>query len=314
MKQLSNNLKSHPNSYHIIAVLESYKNLKYNLKKLNKLLVNDQNLPGWIYQNDKLSPLKLRQKLFDITNQIEYYDSQDPKETVIYPGIIGSSLDTIEQIHTINNCKIEFKEAIQNLKKLKIKNTDPVLTEEFDKIFSLSETDEKNKREINTKKTLKRNGLARLNLKQCYRTIKVLPIKPKSISWTWANTKAITKISKNEAILKLQQKGNDYGILQQIQKVECLKDSEKLAIVQNLAPNLRANVVYPENNDLNIPSRQMIKGHMPIFYPEAPNNELPYYKPPKSKEEISFRENKRADSKLDIEVFLPAIRAYRYHK
>lgn len=308
----NNNLNSHPNSYHIIAVLEAYKNLKSNLKKLHKLLINDQSLPGWIYQNDKLTSIKLRQKLFDITNQIEYHDFQNPKETVIYPGIIGASLETIEQINIINNCKIEFKEAIQNLKKLKIKNTDPVLTKEFDKIFDLSEIDEKNKRELNTQKTLKRNGLARLNLKQCYRTIKVLPIKPKSISWTWANTKAITKISKNEAILKLQQKGNDYGIMQQIQKVECLKDSEKLAIVQNLAPNLRANIVYPENNSLDIPSRQMIKGHMPIFYPEVPYNELPYFKAPKSKEDISFRENKRADSKIDTEPFLPAIRGFRY--
>jgi len=312
MEQLNNNLKSHPNSYHIIAVLESYKKLRNNLKKLNKLLLNDQNLPGWIYQNDKLSPLKLRQKLFDITNQIEYYDAQDPKETVIYPGIIGASLDTIEQINIINNSKSEFKEAIQNLKKLKIKNTDPVLMAEFNKIFNVVEKDDKNKRALNTQKTLKRNGLARLNLKQCYRTIKVLPIKPRSISWTWANTKAITKISKSDAILKLQQKGNDYGIMQQIQKVECLKDSDKLAIVQNLAPNLRANIVYPENYDLDIPSRQMIKGHMPIFYPEIPNNELPYYKSPKSKENINFRDNKRADSKLDTEVFLPAIRAYRY--
>lgn len=306
----NNNLKSHPNSYHIIAVLESYKNLKKNLLKLNSLILADQNLPLWIYNNDNLNSNELRYKLIIILNQIEYHDAQDPKETVIYPGIIAASKETIDQISIINNCKSEFKEAIQNLKKLKIKNSDPVLTDEFNKVFYSFE-DNKNKREFNTQSTLKRNGLARLNLKQCYRTIKVLPIKPNSVSWTWANTKAISKISKDEAIEKLKLKGNDYGIQQQIKKVESLKNHEKLAIVQVLAPNLRSNIVYPDNK-LDIPNRQMIKGHMPIFYQDIIGNELPYFKVPKPKSEVNIRENKRADRKLDSEAFLPAIRAFRY--
>ena len=253
--------------------------------------------------------------MFDIITQIEYHDTQDPKETVIFPGIIGASLSTINQIDQINYSKSKFKEAIQNLKKLKIKNSDPILTKEFNKILDINKLDYTNKREENTQITLKRNGLARLNLKQCYRTIKILPVKPKSISWTWANTKAITKITKDEAIAKLQQKGNDYGIQQQIQKVGSLNNAEQLAIVQNLAPNLRANIVYPTNNlknKIETPDRQMIKGHMPIFYPENNNNELPYFKPPKEKNTLNKRANKRSDSKLDPEVFLPAIRVHRY--
>ena len=304
---------NHPNSYHIIAVINAYTELKNNLNLLYDLLLKDINLPAWIFKYNKLDPQKLRQKLFDIITQIEYFDNQDPKETVIFPGIIGASNNTINQINLINNSKIKFKEAIQNLKKLNIKNTDPVLTEELNKIYELN-LSSPNSREKNTKNTLKRTRLARLNLKQCYRTIKVLPTKPRAITWTWANTKAITKITKDEAIAKLQTKGNDYGIQQQIIKAESLKINEQIAIVQNLAPNLRANIVYNNSDDLKIPERQMIKGHMPIFYQEQEHNELPYFKPPKDKEELKKRSNKRSDSKLDENIFLPAIRAYRYIK
>ncbi len=164
-------------------------------------------------------------------------------------------------------------------------------------------------RNLNTATTLKSVGLARLHLKQCYRKIPILSHSPLKISWTWAHTRSIKKISINKAQEMLLKKGTDAGIEMQIDKLKHLGAFEELAIVQELAPHLRANIVYSIDDKIH---RSMIKGPIPIFFPCTPETPFPQFKPPVKKCDKDQNRSKRSDVRLDPNPYLPAIRAHRY--
>ena len=109
----------------------------------------------------------------------------------------------------------------------------------------------------------------------------------------------------------LEKKTQELGIILQQKKLATLSPQESLAIVQELAPNLRANIVY--NNGAK--NRQMLKGHLPIFYLDENQTKIPpEFVIPKEKSLQNSSRTKRSDKKLSPEVFLPAIRAHRYLK
>jgi len=152
-------------------------------------------------------------------------------------------------------------------------------------------------------------GFARLHLKQCYRLIPCLAERPSEVSWTWANTKAIKRITVNEAEQLLIRQGRDVGIERQLSKLHTLRDEEPLAIVRNLAPHLRANVVFRKGNDIK---RIMVKGAVPIFYPTTQGDVLPALYPAFEKQGRKEDRAIRLDVKLESLPFLQAIHAHRY--
>jgi len=163
---------------------------------------------------------------------------------------------------------------------------------------------------------LHRIGLSRLHLKQCYRLIPYFEKRPDKITWTWANTRSIKRITVLEADALLLKQGEDNRIAWQRQKLAQLSQDEPLAVVQELAPHLRANVVFRDNEKAT-PTRKMIKGPVPIFYAEhncLQPNLLPCFRPPKEKKAKDKDRLTRNDMKLEPNLFLPAIRAHRYSR
>jgi hypothetical protein len=92
--------------------------------------------------------------------------------------------------------------------------------------------------------------------------------------------------------------------------LRALPQDEILAIVQELAPHLRANVVLP---NLQGPGyyRKMVKG-LPVFYLHKNMENLPELRPPGDKKKRDPRRPRRKDVRLEDMPFLPAIRAHRY--
>lgn len=289
-----------------INVINTFERLQNELIELHNLLViHDKKLPVWFEP-----PLKLhvnlnsttREQIFKFLSQLEYTNEQEPREILIGAGIVAASKTTIEQIDKINNTKLDFKTAILKLKNAKIKISEPILIEKFNAILATRPD------EVAT--NLKKMGLARLHLKQCYRQIPIIA-KPFKISFTWAHTNSIEKIDKQEALELLQRHKIDKGIEQQINKLKTLRDNESLAIVQVLAPHLRANLVF--KNGINT-TRKMIKGSVPIFYEDETGVKLPNFKPPSVEKSKDPHRLSRNDVKIEREAFLPAIRAHRYIK
>ncbi len=285
-------------------VLDSFITLQASLEDLCTAIKKDSELIAWVHEDSEshfaLSNLSAREQAIALFKQIQYHDKQAPREIIVLPGFIGASVATLTRVDEVNKVKDAFKQAVLALKSAKINVQDPHFTEQFDELL--------NTRATPLTQTMQKMGLARLHLKQCYRKIPVLQQAPAKISWTWAHTKAIKKISAIKAQEMLQKKGDDIGIQIQLQKLHALPAHEQLAIVQELAPHLRANIVL--NNDLA--TRVMIKGPVPIFFPCDIQTPYPAFKIPQKKSLRDQNRSIRNDVRLDPTPFLPAIRAHRY--
>jgi hypothetical protein len=297
-----------------IEVINSFQALTAALSQLQQqICLQDAHLPAWFqpplefeFVSDRFNRFNKeesdRTKAYRLIAQLEYLDSQKPREILVGAGLLAASNLTLNAILELNHCKDRFKSAILALKAAKIPVSDPFLAERFEKVLD--------KRPSATAHALRKIGLSRLHLKQCYRKIPFFHQRPHKVSWTWAHTRAITRVTVQQAEQLLRKQGNDAGIELQLNKLYSLKQSELLAIVQELAPHLRANLVMPNGESIK---RLMVKGPVPLFYfAETAHTPLPHFRPPKAKQQRDQKRLIRSDVKLDPEPFLPAIRAHRY--
>lgn len=287
-------------------VLTAFLNLKLALDKLHNCMLSDSNLIAWVDTDSSVASLTtqsatVREKAFSIINQLEYLENQAPREILVCAGFIGSSPETMQAVASLNTAKDEFKKAMIALRSAKILLTDPYFIQKYEGIF--------NNRSSSTSHTLRKMGLARLHLKQCYRKCPILTDVPKKIRWTWANTRSITRISHVEAEELLKKKGDDVGIMIQLKKLYALKSFDHLAIVQDLAPHLRANILFSKNANKE---RCMVKGPVPIFFPATSTTEFPDFKAPDAKKSKDKNRLIRSDLRIESFPYLPAIRAHRY--
>ncbi len=282
-----------------IDVIDAFESLMAAIDKLCQAIETDSALMAWT-QHPSLAPNQHRQRACTIIRQLEYTDEQAPRETVLCAGFIGASAQTLSLAQGVNLSKERFKKSILALRSVNLAKSDPYLTEKFNTILP---------RPQQTAHLLQKLGLARLHLKQCYRKIPILEKAPSKISWTWAHTRAIKKITVAKAEEMLSKKGKIPAIEMQLQKLQSLSPREPLAIVQDLAPHLRANLVFQQENALE---RHMIKGPLPVFFPCTVETPRPQFNPPLPKQEKDATRSKRCDIKIESTPFIPAIRAHRY--
>ncbi len=287
-------------------VIESFSALNSNLRSVTEhMCVLDHDLPAW-FQAPSTLPIpansSIREQAAALINQVEYVDQQQPREILVGAGLVAASAETIAALHALNLAKNNFKTAMLKLRAAKISSSEEYLAQNFEQLLP--------QRNVHVAIKLSRMGLARLHLKQCYRKIPYFMLRPNKVTWTWANTRSIKKISVTEAEQMLLKHTLDEGIERQLKQLRSVNVNEKLAIVQDLAPHLRANIVLPDGNETK---RLMVKGPVPIFYLIDENMTLPKFIPPGIKKGKNIDRVIRKDVKINPEPFLPAIRAHRYY-
>lgn len=289
-----------------INLLDNFAHLTTAIDALCDAIMADERLVAWL-QEIREPPMltqsrdNARQQCCSVLKQLEYLDEQQPREIIVAAGFVGSSAETLEMVNSVNHQKISFKQSMLALKNAKINIRENHLAKGIQAILS--------KRPSSTSTALNTLGLSRLHLKQCYRQIPILNEAPKKITWTWAHTRSIKKITAEKAIEMLGKKGQSTNIELQIKKCQGLSPSEPLAIIQELAPHLRANIVIESSAQTK---RLMVKGPLPIFFPAESCTPCPDFKPPKEKQDKNKNRMIRNDVRIEAEVFLPAIRAHRY--
>lgn len=290
-----------------IDVINSFQVLQSNIQTVTEhVCILDRDLPAWFQAPPSLTmapQATTRQQACALIQQLEYLNTQQPREILVGAGIIAASNETILALQELNIAKNLFKQAILKFKAAKIANSHDLLTQNFETILT--------QRDPALAGDLRRMGLSRIHLKQCYRKIPYYLIRPHKISWTWANTRSIKKISVKTAETMLHKHTQDIGIERQIKLLQTLDPDEPLAIIQDLAPHLRANLVLPHGCDTK---RTMVKGPVPIFYLSEANQPLPEFTPPGIKRGKDQKRLIRSDVKINPEPFLPAIRAHRYYE
>ena len=289
-----------------IAVLESFQSLLDCLSDLQQSMQSEPQLMAWVQGlgPERSNWVEAREKAFQGLAQLEYAPEQAPRSILLCPGFIGASKQTLETVHRVNTAKLAFKKAMIALRSNKKAIQDPQLSQSLEALLG--------KRDAKVADALRKMGLSRLHLKQCYRLIPVLNSVPTKLSWTWANTRAIKRITVQDAIDRLSKRRANPSIDFQLQKLSGLNPKEPLAIVQELAPHLRVNVVFSPTDAAQI--RMMVKGPVPLFFEAGAHTELPRFTPPTEKKGKDAARPRRSDVKIDPEPFVPAIRAHRYRE
>ena len=280
-------------------LFSSYEALLQKLVSFSAALRNDHALPLWVSRTEQeLADQKdMRQKAIQLYQQLWYLDAQEGRETITCPGLIGVSGDTLNAALACNEAKDVFKSAVLALKALGKNQADILLSD-------------LQTREPEVSLALRRMGTARLNLKQAYRHIPLLKIKPVKVGFTWSKQgRTIQRISVAEARRLLSKRQSTPLIQGALSKLASLSENEILARARSVVPHLRANIVFDPNTVT--PHRRLIQTPLPLLVPLLPGENLPEFVPIPP-EPIGQDRLKRSDVKIDDTPFIPMLGIYRY--
>jgi hypothetical protein len=282
-----------------IELLDCFEQLLQTLDSFC-IVIRQDNLPVWVSHTEAElgDVLNMRLKAIQLYRALWYEGSEDGRETLTCPGIVGASPETLIAAQACNIAKDRFKAAILALKTLGRIEAKAVMTDLHCRQQSVA-------------LAMRRMGAARLNLKQAYRHIPLLEECPLKIGFTWSRQgRVIQRTSLDEARLLLEQRVETPQVILERQKLATLGNDEVLARVRSVCPHLRANLVFADNDGFGV-RRRLMQTPLPLLVPLLPGQPLPEFVRVASEPPISLR-LRRADVRIEDEPFLPSMRIHRY--
>lgn len=284
-----------PSAYQVLLELEQQFDHLLNKIEVAASLYEQQAPSTWVFNQPTPDRYWLREALFDMWHQ----QDQDGRETRNYIAIIAANEELLEAIHSINQAKAGFSERLQHIKQ--------ALPESF--------SDAKSRlpqRHPQVDEALRRNGLARLHLKQSWRQLPIAQAPVSRVRFAWYSSgRSIKRMSVQEAEKRLLQLDTDADHIRiQLRKLADIPSSEILAQVQTQAPLMRANLFFTEPL-ADGHTRRALNAAMPIFVPEN-SQRLPHINVPPLQPPTTRTRARRRDEKLEQDAFLPSLRIYRY--
>ncbi|CAM3863388.1 DNA replication terminus site-binding protein [Vreelandella rituensis] len=228
-----------------------------------------------------------------------YEEGQDGRSTRPYIGMIAAGPDLLEAVAAVNAAKSVFSQVLAE-----IKREEKALIPELKGSLPA--------RHPALASNLSGAGLARLNLKQCWRHIPVAdaPVERVHLSW-YTSGRSIKRLTVAAVEQKLMSMNTDSQHVEILMKtLASVPSREPLAQVQTLAPTMRANLFFidplrdgRDRRAMNVP--------LPLFIPSI-DGRLPLHNQPTPFPPESRTRKVRSDEKLEEEPFLPSLRIYRY--
>lgn len=227
-----------------------------------------------------------------------YQDGQDGRETRSCYGLIPATEQQLAIAIQINQEKELFKSKIKALQK-------------SDKTSWLELRGKLAQSHPSLRQQLQYSGLSRLHIKQTWRHIPVIDRTPIRAGFNWYHSgRSIQKISvkqAQDALLNLDTSSDH--IQTQLSLLNKLSANTKLAKVQNLAPTMRANLFYEDNQ---LPQRQAMNVSLPILFKASDNGLMPQHNQPDLTAPKERQRKIRSDKVIEDHPFLPSIRVHRY--
>lgn len=283
-----------------INLLAGFEALLAQIDALCIAVRQDSDLPAWVSRTEAelIENLDMRSKAIQIYRALWYEDSQDGRETITCPGIVGVSPATLVVADACNAAKNEFKNTVLALKAL-------------NRTEARSLMDDLHRRWDTVAIAMRRMGAARLNLKQAYRHIPFLEQRPLKIGFTWSKQgRVIQRTSVAAARCLLEQRVETPQTRLELQRLSEVDENESLARVRRVCPHLRANIVFPELEQGRV-LRRLMQAPMPILVPLQCGERLPEFVAVTPDPPVSLR-LRRADVRIEDEPFLPSVQLYRY--
>jgi hypothetical protein len=287
--------QSSPSAYHVLLQLEQQFDHLLDSIEAAVSLYEKQQSATWVFHQATPTRHWLREALFDMWHE----QDQDGRETRNYIAIVAANEELLMAIGAVNQAKARFSERLQHIKQA----------------FPQALSDAKGRlpqRHPHVDEVLRRNGLARLHLKQSWRQLPIAQAPVSRVRFAWYSSgRSIKRLSVREAENKLLQLDTDAPHIRiQLRKLAGIPSGEVLAQVQTQAPLMRANLFFSEPLD-DGHTRRALNAAMPIFVP-ASNQRLPHINLPALHPPTTRTRARRRDEKLEQDVFLPSLRVYRY--
>lgn len=284
-----------PSAYKVLLQLEQQFDHLLDTIEAAASLYEQQTPSTWVFDQPTPDRYWLREALFDMWHQ----QDQDGRETRNYIAIVAANEELLEAINNVNQAKVKLSERLQHIKQ--------ALPESF--------SDAKSRlpqRHPQVDEALRRNGLARLHLKQSWRQLPIAQAPVSRVRFAWYSSgRSIKRMSVQEAEKRLLQLDTDAPHIRiQLRKLADIPSSEMLAQVQTQAPLMRANLFFTEPL-ADGHTRRALNAAMPIFVPDN-GQRLPHIKAPLLHPPTTRTRARRRDEKLEQDAFLPSLRIYRY--
>ena len=273
----------------------AYQALVDNCEQLKTLSDGDHRADFEVYvppfsgtENERYSAQARKQAIVDAVG-LTIDDTQSRK---CYAGIVCASDETVSIVEQLNETKAHFKETI-----LKIRN--------------LASGKPVGSRETVLKKALKSAGIQTLDLRECYRQIRVMPPQLESMSWTWATSHArIQKLTFDEAVAMAEGlRDRDEELAEtalDILRRRCAPD--ELLVRRITLPNqLRANYSFLENEEVRRKSCP-ISGVVVAQQKTLPR--MAWRENPVSRNEVPIRLQR--ESRIEPEPIIQSLSIHRY--
>lgn len=283
------------------VLLTCFEGLLAQLDSFCTAVRQNSDLPVWVSRTETelTDSLDMRFKAIQIYRALWYEDSQDGRETLTCPGIVGASPATLDAARTCNIAKDEFKSAVLALKALNRAETHAAMADLHRRWESVAVA-------------MRRMGAARLNLKQAYRHIPVLERRPIKIGFTWSKQgRVIQRTSVAAARRLLEQRVETSQTRLELQRLAEIREMEMLARVRSVCPHLRANLVFPAEDGSSVVCRRLMQAPLPILVPLRRGERLPEFVAV-SPDPPTTPRLRRADIRIEDEPFLPSVRIHRY--
>lgn len=277
------------------SIIQSYQEIQFYLEKLSNHLRYTKNYFVWLdSETEKRVELTCPlERLTYITNLMTLHPEQQSKTVLLCPGFIAADPKVYDSICELNNAKKNFQHLMVAVRKDLLKIEESTLDNQFG--------NPSHERPKVIHHFLQKLKLEHLHFKHVYRCFPVLESTPTQLSWTWAHTQSIKKVTHQQALDILEKRNKNHKYQEAIDSILALDDDKKLTLRQKLKAHLRVNVSYADKK------RSMLKGTMPIVFPMG--EQLPLIKPAKPVSEQKERA-KRRDKKTHDEPLVPAIRLF----
>ncbi|SFT89723.1 DNA replication terminus site-binding protein [Halomonas saccharevitans] len=281
--------------YRLLAELEAL--FDRLLEQTDALVAHWQASGGaaWSFEDATADAGWLRRCLLDVW----YQDGQDGRATRSHVGLVAATERVMEAAQEVNATKQAFAALLAE-----IRREVPSLIPEIKAVLPF--------RHPALHDHLRGTGLARLHLKQCWRSIPLAeaPVARVRLAW-YSSGRSIKRLTVREAEQKLLALDSDAPHVRiQLRQLAGIPDGEPLAQVQTQAPLMRANLFYREPLE-DGRTRRAMNIALPLFVP-SPDGRLPDHNHPSPTPPATRTRARRRDERLEDVAFLPSLRVFRY--
>lgn len=282
------------------AFLNAWPRFQELAEALRQAVIEEVTLPCWVWRYGY--GFTARVPAAEIYTQHFFQDEQDPKETVILPGLLGASDETRRVAHALNAARNQVQEALSAMDRIQVGMTNPVTG--------------RTRKERLGDLVLRDAGLARLHRVQVYREVHVLERRPDNVSFVWARTRRVKRLSIEAVRQRLQRLLDNPPqaelVREDLARLGSLPRNEELALIDPMPCHARVNLAWRRQGETQGFDRAMRSAPIPLLYPAAADDELPSLKPLDPQRGALRQRAKRSDVKIEDQPFLATLAVYRY--